>query len=87
MSVGEERSAAYHPDLEVNAGIVLDALDAERVDLAAGYAPRFWRCPDCGHGHARGHFQVIGIHRCLYCGYAGDAGTTHTHNADGRLVR
>lgn len=80
-----DRDAAYHPDPEINAEIILDALDAERADLAVGYAPRFWRCPDCGHGHARGHFQVVGVHRCLYCCYAGDGGTMHTH-IDGRRL-
>lgn len=65
----------------------LDALDAELADLAAGYAPRYWRCPDCDHGHARGFFQAFGVHRCLYCGYIGEGGETHTKHPDGRLIR
>ena len=64
----------YHPDPEINAGIAADALDAERADLAAGFPPRRWQCPDCGASHGRGHFGVIGNHRCLGCGYAGPGG-------------
>jgi rubredoxin len=76
----------YHPDPEINAEIIAESLESERIDLAAGYLPRFWRCPDCGAGHGRGHFQVIGVHRCLGCGYVGEGGTMHTEDADGRLV-
>lgn len=75
----------YHPDPEINAEIVQAALEAERADLAAGYPPKFWRC-ECGAGHRRGHFQTIGVHRCMRCGYVGASGTMHTHDADGRLV-
>lgn len=63
----------YHPDREINAGIIADALDAERADLAAGYPPRRWRCI-CGAEHSRGHFGTVGVHRCLACGYAGTEG-------------
>lgn len=66
--------AAYHPDPEINAGVIIDAIEAERTDLAAGYPPRRWRCPDCKTEHSRGHFRAIGVHRCLACGYAGTAG-------------
>ncbi len=76
----------YHPDPEINAEIEQMALDAERFDLAAGYPPRYWVCPDCGAGHRRGHFMAIGAHRCLFCGYIGTGGTMHTHDAEGRLV-
>lgn len=63
----------YHPDPEINAEVVAVALDAERADLAAGYPPRPWRCP-CGAEHSRGHFQSIGVHRCLACGHVGSDG-------------
>lgn len=66
----------YHPDPEINAEIVAQALVAEQADLAAGYPPRWFRC-DCGAAHNRGHFQVIGVHRCMACGYVGTGGTTH----------
>lgn len=69
---------AYHPDAEINAEIAEAALEAERLDLSAGYPPRLWTCPDCGAGHGRGHFQVIGVHRCLRCGYVGDGGIMAT---------
>ena len=36
------------------------------------------RCPECGASHGRGHFQVIGVHRCLGCGYVGDGGVMAT---------
>ena len=75
--------SVYHPDPEINAEIIEAARQAEIIDLAAGYPPRFWRCPDCGAGHKRGHFQVIGVHRCLGCGYVGDGGTVHTHDGQG----
>lgn len=76
---------SYHPDSEINEEIVAQALEAERIDLAAGYLPKFWRC-ECGAGHSRGHFQTIGVHRCLKCGYVGIGGTMHTHDAEGRLI-
>lgn len=76
----------YHPDPEINAEIIEQARINEIADLAAGYPPKFWRCPECGSGHKRGHFMVIGVHRCLRCGYVGDGGTMHTHDAEGRLV-
>ena len=63
----------YHPDPEINAEIIADALEGERADLAAGYPPRRWRCV-CGAEHARGHFGSIGVHRCLACGYTGAGG-------------
>jgi rubredoxin len=68
----------YHPDPEINAEVVTMALEAERIDLAAGYPPRRWTCPGCGASHRRGHFQVIGVHRCLACGYVGDGGVMST---------
>ena len=76
----------YHDDPSINAEIVEGALQGEIADLAAGYPPKFWRCPDCGAGHGRGHFQVIGVHRCLGCGYVGEGGTMHTHDAKGRTL-
>lgn len=76
----------YHPDPAINAEIIQAALEGERADLAAGYAPKFWRCPDCGSGHKRGHFMTIGVHRCLGCGYVGDGGTMHTKDTEGRLI-
>lgn len=63
----------YHPDPEINEGVAADALEAEQADLAAGYSPRRWEC-ECGASHARGHFQSIGVHRCLGCGYVGTGG-------------
>ncbi len=63
----------YHPDPEINAEVTADALEAERADLAAGYAPRRWRCI-CGAEHSRGHFGSVGAHRCLACGYTGTSG-------------
>ena len=71
VRAGDE--SVYHPDPEVNAEVVADALLAERADLAAGYSPRRWRCP-CGAEHGRGHFLSLGAHRCLACGYVGDQG-------------
>lgn len=67
-------SVVYHPDPEINAGVAADALEAERADLAAGYPPRRWICPDCEIEHRRGHFLTIGTHRCLRCGYVGTGG-------------
>ena len=66
----------YHPDPVINAEIALDALTAERFDLSIGYPPRAWTCP-CGASHRRGHLGVIGVHRCLSCGYVGEAGRMH----------
>lgn len=63
----------YHPDPEINAGIVADALAAELADLKAGYPPRWWICP-CGASHRRGFFMAVGVHRCLKCGYVGELG-------------
>lgn len=68
----------YHTDPEINAEVAAAALEVERIDLAAGYAPRGWTCPDCGASHKRGHFQVVGVHRCLGCGYLGDGGVMWT---------
>ena len=78
-------AARYHPDPEVNEELVALALENERVDLAAGFPPKFWRC-ECGAGHSRGHFQIVGVHRCMWCGYVGTGGTMHTHDAKGRLI-
>lgn len=66
-------NVSYHPDPVMNAGVIADAIEAERADLAAGYPPRRWTCP-CGHSHSRGHFQAVGVHRCLRCGYVGVEG-------------
>jgi hypothetical protein len=63
----------YRPDPVIDAEVALDVLAAEVADLAAGYPPRQWRCP-CGAVHCRGHFQTVGAHRCLGCGYIGSAG-------------
>ena len=76
----------YHPDPEINEEVIAAALEGERIDLAAGYNPRYWYCPDCASGHERGHFMTIGIHRCLGCGYVGAGGTMHTHDPAGNLV-
>ena len=70
----------YHPDPEINAEVAADALMAERADLAAGYMPRLWTCPDCGKEHGRGHFLTIGAHRCLSCGYVGTGGVMRTED-------
>lgn len=70
----------YHPDPEIDAGIVADALEAEMFDLAAGYPARWWVCPDCANAHRRGHLNAIGQHRCLRCGYVGDGGTMHIND-------
>ena len=71
---------SYHPDPVIDAEVRLDALAAEQADLAAGFAPRWWTCPGCGSSHHRGHFQAIGVHRCLNCGYVGEGGTMHTND-------
>jgi hypothetical protein len=65
--------SVYHPDPEINAGLILDSIAAEAADLRAGYMPRRWRCV-CGAEHSRGHFITIGQHRCLRCGYVGSGG-------------
>lgn len=64
----------YHPDAEIAAECHEQAVEAEATDVAAGYAPRGWRC-DCGAEHSRGHFLTVGVHRCLACGYVGTGGT------------
>lgn len=66
--------AAYHPDPAISAEVAADALEGEVADLAAGLPPRRWRCPECGTEHGRGHFEAIGQHRCLGCGYIGTEG-------------
>lgn len=76
-------ATVYHPDPEINAGIVLDSLAAEMADLDAGYPPRRWRCT-CGHEHSRGHFLAIGQHRCLRCGYVGSEGVAFVD--EGRVL-
>lgn len=63
----------YHPDQEISETVAEEVLEAEFADLAAGYPPRHWTCV-CGVSHARGHFNTIGLHRCLSCGYVGDGG-------------
>jgi hypothetical protein len=68
----------YHPDPAIDAEVRADGLLAERADLAAGYGPRWWRCP-CGASHRRGWFMSEGVHRCLRCGYVGEGGTIHTN--------
>lgn len=64
----------YHPDPEINESIARESLESEKTDLAAGYQPRPWMCPICSTTHKRGHFGVIGAHRCLKCGYTGNEG-------------
>lgn len=63
----------YHPDDEINVGVAADVLEGERYDLSVGSDPSWWEC-ECGAQHGRGHFQTIGVHRCLRCGYAGMGG-------------
>jgi hypothetical protein len=63
----------YHPDPEINAEVAAEALAAESFDLRAGLPPSEWEC-ECGATHTRGHFQSIGTHRCLKCGYVGHGG-------------
>lgn len=69
----------YHPDPAINAEVAADVLQAEIADMKAGHAPRRWVCP-CGASHRRGHFGVIGSHRCLRCGYAGGEGVMVTED-------
>lgn len=66
---------AYHPNPAINAEVILDVIEAEKHDLAAGYPPRRWTC-ECGASHSRGHFPIgsIGSHRCMKCGYVGTGG-------------
>lgn len=85
-SSGPISTRGYHPESGIDREIAADALVGELADLAAGYAPKFWRCPECGNGHGRGHFQAVGVHRCLYCGYVGTGGTMHTHRPEGALA-
>lgn len=66
--------AFYHPDPEINAEVSAEANESERLDLLAGYPPRKWACPQCSAKHSRGFFEVVGVHRCLNCGYAGEGG-------------
>lgn len=66
-------AVTYHPDPEINAEVAQQTLEAERLDLAMGYLPRRWQC-ECGAAHQRGHFQEVGLHRCLACGYVGAGG-------------
>lgn len=70
----------YHPEPEVNAEIIADAIAAETTDLKAGYQPRWWACPICNRAHNRGHHLTIGTHRCLACGYEGAGGTMHIND-------
>lgn len=63
----------YHPDPAINAQVIADALGAECADLAAGYPQRIWHCVR-GAEHSRGHFEAIGVSRCLACGYIGTEG-------------
>lgn len=70
---------SYHPDPAIDAEVRADALVNERIDLDAGYPPRWWVCPDCGASHRRGWFMSEGTHRCLRCGYVGVFGTMHTN--------
>jgi hypothetical protein len=71
-------AVVYHPDPATNAEVAEAALEAELLDLAAGYPPRFWTCPECEAQHGRGHFLTIGVHRCLRCGYYGGGGIMAT---------
>ncbi len=72
----------YHPDPEINKGCILDAIEAERIDLSIGYPPRRWTCPQCRNSHSRGHFLSIGQHRCLHCGYVGTEGVMWDPQSD-----
>jgi hypothetical protein len=69
----ESTLSPYHPDPEINDAVAAEVLEAEKLDLKAGFMPRRWTCL-CGHSHSRGHFQSIGVHRCLRCGYVGSGG-------------
>jgi hypothetical protein len=72
----------YHPDPEINALVIAEAAESERLDLAAGYPPRRWRCPDCTAEHTRGHVGAIGVHRCLACEYTGTGGIMFDENGE-----
>jgi rubredoxin len=72
-------ATSYHPDPEINAELIQQANEAEAFDLSIGYPPRWWTCPECGVAHNRGHFQAIGQHRCLSCGYVGAGGVMRTN--------
>lgn len=71
---------AYHPDPEIDAEVMAEANECEIRDVAIGYEPRWWQCAGCGAAHNRGFFQVIGVHRCLGCGYVGTLGYYHDSN-------
>lgn len=73
MTTTLDLSTYYHPDPEINAEVAAEVLEAEKADLKAGFEPRRWMC-ECGAEHGRGHFQSIGVHRCLACGYVGTGG-------------
>lgn len=75
----------YHPDPAIDEAVHDEAQESERLDLAAGYPPRRWRC-DCGAEHARGHYLTIGAHRCLSCGYVGTGGQLVAPDGDPRVV-
>jgi len=64
------RSLHTQPTGTVDSEVRAEEQESEAADLAAGYPPRRWRC-DCGREHGRGHFQSVGVHRCLGCGYVG----------------
>jgi hypothetical protein len=64
---------AYHSDPIINEEIIIESIASEALDLTIGYPPRRWTCP-CGASHSRGHFNAIGTHRCLRCGYVGSGG-------------
>jgi hypothetical protein len=71
--MAETLTGRYHPDAEINEGIAADAREGEAANLAAGFHPAPWEC-ECGAAHRRGHFQSIGVHRCMNCGYVGTGG-------------
>jgi hypothetical protein len=73
-SVPSPAAPTYHPDPEINAEVTQEAREAEITDVKGGYPPARWFCPKCGASHARGHFQALGTHRCLSCGYVGEDG-------------
>ena len=73
------RFVNYHPDPEIDAELTRQAIENEEYDLSVGYPPRWWTCPVCKKSHNRGHFQAIGTHRCLNCGYVGSDGRMHTN--------
>jgi hypothetical protein len=68
----------YHPDPAIDAEITKQANESDVADMAAGFGPKWWQCPTCSASHQRGHFGVIGNHRCMNCGYVGGGGTLHT---------